>query len=75
MQTDKEMNKMKKIIALTLSLMLILCAASAPAEETAEKEKLEMLVDELRDKHGEGSITLGYQENREIGVIRGKGRR
>ena len=37
--------------------------------------KLEALVDELREKHGESSITLGYQENKEIGVIRGEGRR
>jgi hypothetical protein len=43
--------------------------------ERGKQEKLEMLVDELRDKHGEGSITLGYQENREIGVIRGKDKR
>ena len=25
-------------------------------------------MDALREKHGEGSITLGYQENKEIGV-------
>ena len=31
---------MKKMIALALSLMLILCAAVAPAEETAEKTRL-----------------------------------
>ena len=35
------------------------------------QEKLEALVDALREKHGAGSITLGYQENREIGVERG----
>ena len=39
-----------------------------------KQEKLEALVDELREKHGEASITLGYQENKEIGVFRGKGR-
>ena len=38
------------------------------------QEKLETLVDALREKHGAGSITLGYQENEEIGVERGKGR-
>ena len=38
-------------------------------------EKLEALVDALRDKHGDASITLGYQENREIGVARGEERR
>ena len=38
------------------------------------QEKLEALVDALREKHGAGSITLGYQENEEIGVERGKGR-
>ena len=40
-----------------------------------KQEKLEALVDALRDKHGERSITLGYQENREIGMERGEGRR
>ena len=39
-----------------------------------QQEKLETLVDALREKHCAGSITLGYQENREIGVERGKGR-
>ena len=38
------------------------------------QEKLETLVDALREKHGAGSITLGYQENKEIGVERGKSR-
>ena len=38
------------------------------------QEKLETLVDALREKHGAGSITLGYQENKEIGVERGKAR-
>ena len=33
-----------------------------------KQEKLEGLMDELRKKHGEGSITLGYQENEEIGL-------
>ena len=40
-----------------------------------KQEMLETLVDALREKHGEGSITLGYQENKEIGVERGDGRR
>ena len=40
-----------------------------------KQEKLEALVDALRQKHGESSITLGYQENRDIGLIRGKGKR
>ena len=40
-----------------------------------KQEKLEALVDALREKHGEGSITLGYQEKKEIGVERGEGRR
>lgn len=35
-----------------------------------KQEKLEALVDELREKHGEGSITLGYHENKEIGLER-----
>ena len=35
-----------------------------------KQEKLETLVDELRQKHGEQSITLGYHENKEIGLER-----
>lgn len=35
-----------------------------------KQEKLETLVDELRQKHGEKSITLGYHENKEIGLER-----
>jgi DNA polymerase-4 len=34
------------------------------------QERLERLVDELREKHGEGSITLGYHENEDIGLKR-----
>ena len=44
------------------------------SQRRERQEKLETLVDALRDKHGAGSITLGYQENREIGVERGKRR-
>ena len=40
-----------------------------------KQEKLEMLMDELRGKYGENSLTLGYQENREIGIERGRRRR
>ena len=43
-------------------------------EERQKQEKLELLLDELRAKHGSSSITLGYQENKAIGVLRGKGR-
>ena len=39
------------------------------------QENLEKLVDTLREKHGEKSITLGFQENKEIGVERGETRR
>ena len=39
------------------------------------QENLEKLVDTLREKHGEKSITLGYQENKEIGIERGETRR
>ena len=38
--------------------------------EREKQEKLEGLMDELRKKHGEGSITLGYQKNEEIGLTR-----
>ena len=71
------------IRALTVGVTML-----APADQIVEQvslfdledtkrerqEKLETLVDALREKHGAGSITLGYQENREIGVERGKGR-
>lgn len=40
-----------------------------------KQERLETLMDELRSKHGEKSITLGYQENKDIGITRGEGRR
>ena len=49
--------------------------ASNQRASREKQEKLEVLVDELRQKHGETSITLGYQENRDIGLIRGKGKR
>lgn len=39
------------------------------------QERLEAAVEAVRRKHGDGSITLGYQENEAIGVKRGKGRR
>ena len=35
-----------------------------------KQERLETLVDELRQKHGVGSITLGYHENKDIGLER-----
>jgi len=35
-----------------------------------KREKLEAVVDDLRRKHGRGSITLGFMENDEIGVCR-----
>ena len=40
-----------------------------------KQEKLETLMDELRGKYGQKSITLGYQENKDIGIVRGDGRR
>ena len=45
------------------------------SQRRERQESLEKLVDALRDKHGEKSITLGYQENKEIGVERGEARR
>ena len=39
------------------------------------QERLEAAVEAVRRKHGDGSITLGYQANEAIGVKRGKGRR
>ena len=40
-----------------------------------KQEKLESLMDELRGKYGQNSITLGYQENKGIGITRGEGKR
>ena len=42
--------------------------------EREKREKLEACVDALRQKHGRGSITLGFMENEEIGVHRGRKR-
>ena len=44
--------------------------AQRGSADREKQEKLEGLMDELRKKHGEGSITLGYQENEEIGLTR-----
>ena len=38
--------------------------------DRSRQEKLEAAVEALRKKHGDGSITLGYQENLDIGVKR-----
>ena len=43
--------------------------------ERDRQEQLEKLMDELRGKFGEASITLGYQENKDIGIVRGEGKR
>ena len=42
------------------------------AANKEKQERLEAAVDDLRRKYGDGSVTLGYQENREIGLGRGK---
>ena len=39
-------------------------------DEPVHEYGTEREMDELRKKHGEGSITLGYQENEEIGLTR-----
>lgn len=45
------------------------------SEKRARRERLEAAVEAVRKKHGDGSITLGYQENEDIGVRRGETRR
>ena len=45
------------------------------AEDRGKRERLEAAVDALRRKHGDGSITLGYQENEDIGIGRGQPRK
>ena len=44
-------------------------------EKRQRRERLEAAVEAVRKKHGDGSITLGYQENEDIGVRRGETRR
>ncbi len=44
---------------------------SAAADQD-KREKLEEVVEALRKKHGDGAITLGYQNNEEIGLGRGE---
>lgn len=38
------------------------------AADRGRQERLEAAVEALRQKHGDGSITLGYQENADIGL-------
>lgn len=44
--------------------------APSPGGDRSRTEKLEAAVEAVRRKHGDGSITLGYQEDRDIGVAR-----
>lgn len=45
------------------------------AEDDAERrERLETVMDSLRRKHGGASVTLGYNDNPDIGVTRGESR-
>ena len=39
-------------------------------EDRGRQERLEAAVEALRQKHGPGSIRLGFQENRDIGITR-----
>jgi len=50
--------------------MGVLPDGAADAAERERREKLEAVVDELRRKHGNAAITLGIQNNAEIGVER-----
>lgn len=50
--------------------------SAKPTKAQREKqEKLEAAVDSIRKRFGNATITLGYQQNEEIGVQRGKDRR
>lgn len=42
------------------------------SEKRDRQDRLEQVVNELRQKHGMDTITLGYQENAEIGIVRGE---
>ena len=44
-------------------------------EQRQRQEALEKLMDEVRHRYGESSLTLGYQENKDIGIVRGDQRR
>ena len=58
-----------------LSLFDLGLDGNSPREDRERQERLEAAVEAVRRKHGDGSITLGYQEDERIGVWRGETRR
>ena len=58
----------------TEQLNLFDFADSSAAEKREKQERLEAAMDRIRQKHGSGSVTMGYAENEAIGVIRKKQR-
>ena len=62
-------------VAEQLSLFDLGMEEGGKGAERERRERLEAAVEAVRRKHGDGSITLGYQQDESIGVKRGDGRR
>ncbi len=53
-----------------LNLFDLTASGSAASERREKQEKLEAAMDRIRQKHGAGSVTMGFAENEGIGVLR-----
>ena len=62
-------SKLAPADAVTEQLSLFDLVGDEPRDR-GKRERLEAAVETLRQKHGDGSITLGYQKNEDIGVGR-----
>jgi DNA polymerase-4 len=54
----------------TEQLNLFDFADSSAAEKREKQERLEAAMDRIRQKHGSGSVTMGFAENEAIGILR-----
>ena len=61
-------------VAEQLTLFDLDPTGDSPRKDRERRERLEAAVEALRRKHGDASITLGYQQDEDIGVHRGEGR-
>ena len=53
-----------------LNLFDLTTDGNAAAEKREKQEKLEAAMDRIRQKHGSGSVTMGFAENEAIGILR-----
>lgn len=57
-----------------LNLFDLTAAGGEAARRQEKQERLEAAMDQIRRKHGSGSVTMGFAENEAIGVLRKKQR-